>query len=64
MWLHYHRLLINRRTDGIPVSAVLHDNIDLEGVFHELVDSTSLNDNHKQLLFTLLMDYSLFQRIS
>ena len=45
-------------TDGISISAVLLGNNDLEDVFHELVDSTSLNDNHKQLLFTLLMDYS------
>ena len=58
MWLHYHRLLKYLETDGIPVSAVLHDNNDLEDVFHEIVDSTSLTDNHRQLLFTLLMDYS------
>ena len=45
-------------TDGIPVSAVLHGNNYLEDVFHELVDSMSLNDNHKQLLFTLLTGYS------
>jgi len=42
----------------IPVSAVLHGDNNLKDVFHKLLDSTSLNDNHKQLLFTLLIDYS------
>ncbi|XP_065900680.1 uncharacterized protein [Dysidea avara] len=47
---------------GISVSTVSHDIgkelSALEDIFQELVENTSLSDNEKHLLFTLLMDYA------
>ena len=47
---------------GISVSTVSHDIgkelYALEDIFQELVENTSLSDNEKHLLFTLLMDYA------